>query len=250
MPVTLTGTASAITARTAPTIPAPASADFPSDTSNNQPDQALLDKIASLLAHAGLLDVIGTYTQAQTFSAGATISTAAIATANVGALNVSGASALGGTLGVTGASTVTTITASGLATFNAQIQVGGTNADGQPDKRLHPGLITRGWIRLAFNGNSTPTKQSGRNIGNPLAGGSAFFSVDCDANLGNDVSVQMTGWDTGGSDYAWDLKVNSVSVVSSKTRITFRVTDPTSTSGSGKTPPTGTGCYIEVKSAN
>lgn len=68
MPVTLTGVPSAISARTAPAITAPASADFPSDVSNNQPDQGLLDKIASLLAHAGLLDVIGTYSKTQTFS--------------------------------------------------------------------------------------------------------------------------------------------------------------------------------------
>lgn len=71
MPVTLTGTASAISGRSAPTISAPAGGDVPSASSNNQPDQGLLDLVASILAHGGLLDVAGTWSQLQTFSAGA-----------------------------------------------------------------------------------------------------------------------------------------------------------------------------------
>lgn len=65
MTVTLTGTPSAITARTAPVITAPAGTDAPSAASNNQPDQGLLDKLASILAHGGLLDVAGDWSKLQ-----------------------------------------------------------------------------------------------------------------------------------------------------------------------------------------
>jgi hypothetical protein len=70
MPVTLTGTAaSTLTSRAAPTILAPASADAPSDVSNNQPDQSLLNLIATLLVKGGLLNVANVWTQPNDFSA-------------------------------------------------------------------------------------------------------------------------------------------------------------------------------------
>lgn len=68
MPVTLTGVASAIASRAAPTASAPASADFPDDNSNNQPDQALLNLVASLLSHGALLDVANAFTAQQTYA--------------------------------------------------------------------------------------------------------------------------------------------------------------------------------------
>jgi hypothetical protein len=67
MTVTLTGTPSAVADRAAPTISAPAGSDAPSAASNNAPDQALLNLVASLKAHGGLLDVAGTWSVLQTF---------------------------------------------------------------------------------------------------------------------------------------------------------------------------------------
>lgn len=70
MPSTLTGVASALSARTAPTASVPAGSDAPNAASVATPFQNLLDKMASILSHGGLLDVAGTWSALQTFSAG------------------------------------------------------------------------------------------------------------------------------------------------------------------------------------
>lgn len=140
------------------------------------------------------------------------------------------------------------ITVGGLITGNGGIQVGGANADAA-DKRLNPGLICRGWIRLSFDAASVPTKQAGRNIGGPLSGGGGAFTVDCDRDLGTSVSVQCTSW-AAGSAYQYDVRITGVSVVGGKTRIAGCSIDVAT--GLAVTPPVlgETGCYIEVKSAS
>lgn len=134
MPLTLTGTASAVSARPSAgtvTVTAPAGADFPSSSSQNQPDQGLLDKIASIFAHAGFLDVASAWTTLQTFGAGIAGTVLNFTTATLsGALNAASASISGAltaasatitTLGATTANVSGTMTANAMHSTSAAV---------------------------------------------------------------------------------------------------------------------------------
>lgn len=193
---------------------------------------------------SGNITVAGTATLAALAATNLALSgTLSVAgTATLGA--VAGNPAFSGNVSVAGTATVT-----GLLSANGHIAMGGTNPSTANAKELHSGLTCRGWARLSFDATNAPTIAGGRNAHATVAGGGGSWVLDFEHDLGTDLCVQVTDWNTTGSNLGNKILVTGVSVVSGRTRVSAQTINA---AGSAAAPPSGgnTGCYIEIKSAN
>jgi hypothetical protein len=200
---------------------------------------------------------------AHTWSAVQTFSTAPALPAGVtgpvaatGAVSGSSLST-GGTLGVTGTSTLGTVNTSGVLTASNSIKPNaGLDLSSAPtpatvtnSKTLNARNVVRGMARIQHSaafGSSTAAATYNCTLSG-TDGTTYTTSIDMNEDMGTNLFVQVTDFDTAGGSNNYVTRVKNVSTVGGKTRITLNTTKNGADTATGNT---NCGYYLTVWSMN